>query len=250
MKIVIIEDEQNIADALEHELMSIDPSIEILTKLASVKESLVYFQSEPVFDLIFSDIELSDGLSFSLFKQLELKVPIVFCTAHDEYALEAFKANGIDYILKPFTRADLVHTLDKLKMLSSPENTPVDFQLVSELIKKSTQKPRSILVYKKDYIQPIHIEDISICYSENEQTYMLTAKNERFTSDKTLGYLEEQLGDDFYRVNRQYIVNREAILKVSKYFGRKLSIHLHANFDQHILVPKNKVMEFLKWLEA
>ncbi len=245
MRIIIIEDEENIANALEDELMSINAQITVVQKLTSVKESLDYLQNNSTYDLIFSDIQLSDGLSFKIFDEHTIDVPVVFCTAFDQYALDAFKANGVDYILKPFTRSDLEKTLNKIDKFG--QSSPNDYQAIIKLLGKKEQ--RSLLVHKKDFIQPVSIDNICVFYFENEQAYLRTFDNERFAIDKTLSTLEELLGSDFYRINRQFIVNRKGILKASKYFGRKLSIHLNIDFDVQILVPKNKVSSFLTWLE-
>jgi len=222
-----------------------------ITQLHSVKEAINYFKSTPMPDLIFSDIQLGDGLSFEIFVAVTVSAPVIFCTAYDEYALDAFKANGIDYILKPFTTQTLERALqryDELKKLFSTDQTPQYNALMEMLADKNNQKSSSVLVYHQDKIIPIKLEDIALFYLANEVTHLLTFSGKTFYPNKNLDELEKLSGDYFFRANRQFLVSRKAIIDVSSFFSRKLSLNLNIAFNDRVVVSKGKASQFLNWL--
>lgn len=249
MKIVIIEDESLTASDLAEGLKQIDPAITIEEILYSVKQASEYFSCNPLPDLIFSDIQLGDGLSFEVFKSHELNIPIIFCTAYDEYALEAFKANGIDYILKPFTNESLSKTLLKYKHLQRKFSKESSYESVIELLqKKVLQKRSSVLVYQKEKIIPLPVSKIALCFVHNKITLLVCFDQQNFMVSQSLDELEEICGEDFYRANRQYLINRKAITEVSHYYGRKLLLKPSIVFKENITVSKEKSTTFLHWL--
>jgi DNA-binding LytR/AlgR family response regulator len=251
MNIVIIEDEGLVADDLELNIRKlIDEPVDIV-QLRSVKEGIAYFKKADAPDLIFSDIQLGDGLSFEIFITGLVSVPVVFCTAYDEYALDAFKANGIDYILKPFTSQTLNNALQKyrqLKQLFSTDQTPQYEALIQMLAGKKTQKVASVLVYHQDKIIPVNLDDIAMFYLANEITHLLTFSGKTFYPNKNLDELEQVSGSYFFRANRQYLICRKAIIDVSSFFSRKLSINLNIPFSEKVIVSKGKAPQFLNWL--
>jgi len=251
MKIVIIEDEVVVADDLEMNVRKlIDEPLEIV-KLGSVKESIAYFKDNEAPDLIFSDIQLGDGLSFEIFVVEPVSAPVIFCTAYDEYALDAIKANGIDYILKPFTRQMLNTALQKymqLKKIFSADQTPQYETLLKLLSGKEAQKAASILVYHQDKIIPVNLDDIAMFYLDSEISHLLTFSGKTYYPNKNLDELERLAGDAFFRANRQYLVCRKAIVDVSSFFSRKLSLNLNIPFAEKVIVSKGKAPVFLKWL--
>ncbi len=251
MNIVIIEDEPIVADDLELSITQLMPEPVNITQLHSVKEAINYFKSTSMPDLIFSDIQLGDGLSFEIFVAIPVSVPVIFCTAYDEYALDAFKANGIDYILKPFTTQTLERALQRyseLKKLFSTNQTPQYNALVEMLTGKNNQKSSSVLVYHQDKIIPIKLEDIALFYLANEVTHLLTFSGKIFYPNKNLDELEKLSGSCFFRANRQFLVNRKAIIDVSSFFSRKLSLNLNITFNDKVIVSKGKASQFLNWL--
>lgn len=250
MKIVIIEDEKLTAQDLKKVVLDVAPSSEVVALLYSVKQALAYFKENPDPDLIFSDIQLGDGLSFDIFNELNTSTPIIFCTAYDEYALNAFQLNGIDYLLKPFTSEAVKKALDKYEDLSKIFST--DRNALDELQKivSHIHKPGSgsILVNHKENIIPIKIDDIALFYIENQVTYLTTLDEETYFLNKTLDQIGKICGPLFYRANRQFLVNRKAIKNASHHLSRRFSINLTIPFDQPITVSKEKLSEFLDWL--
>lgn len=253
MNIVIIEDEAIVADDLELSIKRlIDDQVNIV-QLRSVKEGIAYFENKNVPDLIFSDIQLGDGLSFEIFVSVPIAVPVIFCTAYDEYALDAFKANGIDYILKPFTSQMLDAALQKyrqLKKVFSTDQTPQFDALMQMLAAKNTQVAASVLVYHQDKIIPVNLDDIALCYLSNEVTHLLTFSGKTFYPNKNLDELDRLCGNSFFRANRQFLVCRKAIKDVSNFFSRKLSLNLNVTFNEKIIVSKGKAPQFLSWLSS
>jgi two-component system, LytTR family, response regulator LytT len=250
LKIVIIEDEKFTAIDLAETLKKIDSNIEIITTLSSVEQALGFFKTESEFDLIFSDIQLPDGLSFDVFKSVKIKVPVIFCTAYDKYALEAFDANGIDYLLKPFNKASVSKALDKYMTLTSNFKMPdsnLD-KLIQKLGQQITQKSNSIIVYQGDKILPIEVNQIALFYLEDDYVFALTFESKKYILTQTLEELENLCGTDFFRANRQYLVNRKAVKDASKYLNRKILINLTINYKDQILVGKLKNTLFVQWL--
>jgi len=247
MNIVIIEDEQLTADDLADNILSLDPGIQIIAKLNSVRDAVGWFKMNEHPDLIFSDIQLGDGLCFEIFKDRSITTPVIFCTAYDEYALSAFKANGIDYILKPFDNETIANALARYKELERRFAGNTDtFETILQLFEnRKTQKKGSLLVYQKDKILPVRLDDIALFYIENEIIYILTFDQKSFTTNKTLDELEKMAGADFYRANRQCLVQRKAIKEAAQYFARSLSVTLTIPFKETIKVNKVKVTDFL-----
>jgi DNA-binding LytR/AlgR family response regulator len=252
MKIVIIEDEQLTADDLAETILKVSPGVQIIAKLSSVKDAVAWFRKNEQPNLIFSDIQLGDGLCFEIFRKQSVSTPVIFCTAFDEYALAAFKANGIDYILKPFDEQTIANALTRYKELERKflgSNQQIE-KILQLFENRTNQKQGSVLVYHKDKILPVKLDDIALFYIELEITYLITFGQKTFTISKSLEELEETTGNSFYRANRQYLVNRKAIKEASQYFARKLSLSLSIPFSETIIVSKVKVPDFLNWLSG
>jgi len=251
MKVVIIEDERLTADDLKQTIRQTDASVEIVATLKSVKEGLAWFKANPSPDLIFSDIQLGDGLSFEILSNLH--VPVIFCTAYDEYALNAFKANGIDYMLKPFTTASVAAALQKFKNLTQVKQEEItrQYESIKRLFLDSkTAKTSSLLIHYKDTISPVKIEEIALFHLDHDIVSLLTFDKTTYYPGKSLEELEDIVGDDFFRVNRQYLVNRKAILNASSLFSRKLSLSVSVPVKESITISKEKAPLFLKWLSG
>lgn len=252
MNIVIIEDELLTINNLIKTIKNIDPKINILTSLFSVEDAIDWFKKNEQPDLIFSDIQLGDGICFDIFNSMDNMAPIVFCTAYDEYAIDAFKTNGIDYILKPFDSESIEKALNKYNKLASSfiqhENHIKD--LIKCFDNKQSQLRSSVLVYYKDKILPVRISDVAIFYIENEITQLITLDQKKYAIDKSLDEIEKIAGEKFFRANRQCVVQRKSIKEVSQFFGRSLSIKLIIPFNEIIKVNKVKVTFFLNWLSS
>jgi two-component system, LytTR family, response regulator LytT len=250
LNVVIIEDESLTALDLVNILKRIDPDIEVKAILPSVEEAVPYLQNNPSPDLLFSDIQLPDGLSFEIFKQIPLHIPIIFCTAYDQYALKAFEVNGIDYLLKPFSKETVSKAIDKYQLLKEPvrNHTDVYTQMMNILAQKPTRQASSIIVFAGDKIIPIEIESIALFYLEDSYVFAYTFEQKRHVVSQTLEELENLCGTSFFRANRQYMVNRKAIKDAVRYLNRKILIHLNVPYPNQIIVGKLKTSQFLDWL--
>lgn len=250
MKIVIIEDEKLTAKDLEDVILEVAPSSEVVAVLYSVKQAVAYLSKSPAPDLIFSDIQLGDGLSFDIFNQVKINTPIVFCTAYDEYALKAFRLNGIDYTLKPFTQEAVKGALDKYEGLSQAFSggSPAIEEVQRILNELKPPKSSSVLVNHKEKIIPIKVEDIAVFYIQNQITYLMTFEGKNYFLNKTLDQLEQLCGPSFFRASRQFLINREAVSNASHHLSRKFSVTLKIPFEHQITVSREKLNDFLEWL--
>ncbi|HTJ53559.1 MAG TPA: LytTR family DNA-binding domain-containing protein [Cyclobacteriaceae bacterium] len=251
MKIVIIEDEKLTANDLAETICRLYPETEIVAMLHSVKEGVNFFQQGKNIDLIFSDIQLGDGLSFEIFSQATVHAPIIFCTAYDEYALNAFRTNGIDYILKPFTDDTVSASLNKFMALK--KNLAPSVMHYEEIVKlfnvRRPSEAGSVLVHHKDKIIPIAISSIAFFQLKNAVVHLTTFENKTYFLNKNLEDMEKSTGSSFFRVNRQFLINRKAVVDASSYLARKISVKLSVPVSEIITVSKEKVSTFLSWLE-
>jgi len=251
MNVIIIEDEKPSARRLQRMLKSLD--IEAETMLHSVEESTVWFEANAHPDLIFLDIQLSDGLSFEIFEAIEIKSAVIFTTAYDEYALQAFKLNSIDYLLKPIDEDDLRTAVEKFRG-RTPQNQSVtlDFNDIKKLlvnpIEREYKKRFSVKVGQ--HLKLINIEDIECIYSENKGTYVFTNEGRNYLLDQTLDQLEDELEPHvFFRVSRKFYVNINAIKDMVSYTNSRLQIKLSHFNEQDIIVARERVKDFKNWLE-
>ncbi|SFD98409.1 two component transcriptional regulator, LytTR family [Chitinophaga sp. CF118] len=250
MKIVIIEDEKVTARDLAQTIKQLYPESKIEAILTTVRESISYFNDGADVDLIFSDIQLGDGLSFEIFSKVEIVVPVIFCTAFDEYALNAFKANGIDYILKPFTTETVAAAMQKYLNFREKfvEYRPRYESLEEIFVTRKSVDPGAILVFYKDKIFPIAITQIAFFYLDKGLVQLTTFDQKNYTINKNMEELGKITGSLFFRTNRQFLVNRKAVKDASSYLSRKLSVSLSVPVKETITVSKEKVPQFLEWL--
>jgi DNA-binding LytR/AlgR family response regulator len=252
MNIVIIEDEIMTAEDLAEIISQMAADIHISAILHSVKDSIQYFKELPSTDLVFSDIQLGDGLSFEIFRAVRVEAPIIFCTAYDEYALEAIRSNGIEYILKPFTAETVTRAIDKYHQLKK-HFVPAELDY-EKLIRSITgnggseKKINSILVYYKDKILPVGLDEIALFYIDKELTRLHCFNGKIYMVNQTLEELEQLSKGSFFRVNRQYLVNRRAVVDAHHYQPRKYIINLSIPFKDALVVSKNRTAAFLQWL--
>ncbi len=253
LEIVIIEDEHLIAQSLHKEIQSAGDKYSITEMLSSVKESIDYFNNNKHPNLIFSDIQLSDGLSFNIFEKVEIKSPVVFCTAFSQYTMDAFQNNGIDYILKPFTSEAVKSSLikfDNLHQQMQPSKEVFSKMHQEFLANRLSSEKSSLLVFQKDNIIPVKVDDIYYINVENGNTYLYTKNQDRFLHSETMEKTYVTIGAQFFRINRQQIVNKSLIQSVSQYFGRKLFINPVFPTQHELIVSKSNATAFLNWLEA
>jgi len=254
MRILIVEDEQRTALDLQTTIQELLPDAVFLATLDSVEGTVAWLSKHPMPDLAFFDIQLADGLSFDIFEEVNVACPVVFCTAFDEHALHAFQVNGVDYILKPFDREQVRRALDKMRALKNffqKSDGALEAKL-SKLLSEARQPSvkTSFLVSQRDKLLPIAVSDIACFYIEHEVTFLHTSDNRRFMLNYTLDELENMLdAKQFYRANRQFLVNIKAIIEVEQYFARKLLLKLNTQTKESIVVSKAKSSEFLHWME-
>lgn len=248
MKALIIEDETAAAANLQAILKEVEPTIEVVATLESVVESIEWLRSHPQPDLLFADIHLADGDSFRIFCDVEVTVPVVFTTAYDQYALEAFKVNSIDYLLKPINAGDVRRALDKLHRFTNSDRSDYGSRVRSMA---SGTHAGTFLVHVRDKIIPLRREQIAFCYTCNEKVTAYDYAGAVYPLDKTLEALQTLLPEtDFFRANRQFIIARGAVKEIAVWFGSRLSLHLTVETPERIVVSKARVPEFKAWLTA
>jgi len=251
MNIIIIEDEKPSARRLLRMLASLNMDTEVM--LHSVEESIEWFSQNQHPDLIFLDIQLSDGLSFEIFEAIDIKSSVIFTTAYDEYALQAFKLNSIDYLLKPIDENDLQKAVSKYKdRVPQKQSVSLDFEDIKKLlvnpIEREYKKRFSVKVGQ--HLKLINIEDVECFYSENKGTYAFTNEGRNYLLDGTLEQIESDLEPrKFFRVNRKFFVNIDAIKDMISYTNSRLQIKLNNFNEQEIIVARERVKDFKDWLE-
>ena len=248
MRILIIEDEKLTANDLAFSIQEVRPDFTIVKIVPSVKSAITFLKKKPVIDLVFSDIQLTDGLSFEIFKKMEIDAPVIFCTAYDEYALNAFDVNGIAYILKPFTTETIKVAIEKFEKLTQQKDDKLTKLLQYMEQSNQAKNSASILVYQGEKIIPVSFNNIALIYLKNGMVKLHTFDNQEFTVSETLEELDKLNDSNFFRANRQYLVHHKAIKDAAKYFNRRLVLHLHISFDEKIIISKEKAPVFLDWL--
>ncbi len=251
MNVVIIEDELMTAEDLTEIIGRIGKDVHIAAVLHSVKDAIHYFLDDPPVDLVFSDIQLGDGLSFEIFRAVRIGAPVIFCTAYDEYALEAIRNNGIEYILKPFTAETVGKAFAKYTQLKKhfiPAVIDYEKLIRSITTGRNEQQIGSILVYHRDKIVPIGLDEIALFYIEGELTRLHCFNGKTYPVNQSLDELEEISKANFFRINRQYIVSRQAVIDANHYPPRKYSVNLSIPFKEVLVVSKNRTTDFLQWL--
>ena len=247
MNVLIIEDETAAAQNLQAILKQEAPETEVLAVLESIEESVEWLGSHAMPDLLFMDIHLADGESFRILEQVDVTAPIIFTTAYDQYALEAFRVNSIDYLLKPINTADVRRALDKWARLTNIERR--EYAMRQKQIARREQE--TFLIHVRDKIIPLHRDRIAYCYTTNERVTAYDYEGNSYPLDKTLEAMQAALPEaDFIRANRQFIVARRAIKEITVWFGSRLSLHLSVETPERIVISKARVPEFKAWLRA
>lgn len=249
MNIIIIEDEKPAARLLQRKVEKL--GLQVNTMLHSVEESIIWFQNNAHPDLIFLDIQLSDGLSFEIFEQIDIKSAVIFTTAYDEYALRAFKLNSIDYLLKPIDEDELEVAINKFKLRAQAQNFSLDFEAIKRMLVNPVEKE-----YKKRFsvkigqqLKVISIDEVECFYSENKGTYIHTLDNRDYLIDATLEVLETEINPkDFYRVSRKFIVPLKAVKEIQVYSNSRLKIILPTYKDDEVVVSRERVSDFKEWI--
>ena len=247
MNVLIIEDEIHTANLLQ-QFIELDPEFRVVHKLGSIAEAVVYLADfQNTIDILFFDIQLSDGKSFEIFKHVDITLPVVFCTAYDQYSLEAIKNNGFDYILKPFEETEIHEALQRFKSMARQFQGKASPTEVKQIIQDEFQKV--FLSYHRDKTKLLQAEEIGLFCLEQEVVYAYTKDNKKHPLLKTLEYIESVTNPaQYYRINRQMLVSRRIIRSFSPYFNRKLILELAFKTEEKAIVSRLKVSPFKEWL--
>ncbi|MFT6866427.1 MAG: DNA-binding LytR/AlgR family response regulator [Cyclobacteriaceae bacterium] len=250
MKVLIIEDEAPAFRRLQKLLEEINPDLEIVEVLDSVEDSVKWFNNHQLPDLIFSDIQLSDGISFEIFDQVQITKPVIFTTAFDEYMLRAFRVNSIDYLLKPIKKEDLEKSLSKFAQMKASFGGGTDISELLKSIKLDEKEYKTRFLTKVgDKLVSVEAENIAYFQTRHGVVHMITLQGRSYLMDQTLDELAGQLEPDkFFRVNRQFLVQFKAIQSVNRYHKGKLLVLLNPATEEGVIVSAEKATEFKKWL--
>jgi DNA-binding LytR/AlgR family response regulator len=250
MQVLIIEDERPAVQRLTRLLQKIDPLIEVMNRLDSVESSVSYLRSGASPDLIFVDIQLADGLSFDIFEQTPVNIPLIFTTAFDQYALKAFKMNSIDYLLKPIDEGELKQAILKYSRLHAAmkEDMPARLERLLEQMKAGSYKER-LMIKRGQQLTFLKIKDLAHCYAEGKLCYAVDMTGSKHLLENNLARLEPQLPpQQFYRINRQLLVNIDSIRKVHTWLGGRLKLDLSPPSVADCTVSRERVQGFRIWL--
>lgn len=251
MRTLIIEDEKAALRNLKAAMQEVDTDFDIVGETDSVADTLEWFASHSMPELVFMDIHLADGSAFGIFEQVDITCPIIFTTAYDEYALQAFRVNSIAYLLKPISSADLQMAIDKLKILggSNREKTKTDLQAVMHALKREEgYKTHFLVPVKGDRFVPVSVEQISYFYISDGVVKAVLQSSETFIFQQTLDELAELLNPrQFFRANRQYIIAHKAVVGVSLWFGERMVLQLTPPTDEKVIISKARVPAFREW---
>ncbi len=249
MKVLIIEDEYLSQQQIINYLKKIDGDIQIVGTIEGIADGVNWFKSHENPDVIISDIKLNDGLCFELFKAIQIKAPIIFTTAYDQFAIQAFEHNGIGYLLKPIQIEKLRECLQKIKG-SNPLDQIDITKLAALLSKQQVEYKSRFLVKVGQKIKAVSVDKIAYFFSYDKMTYLHTRANEKFPLDQSLDEIQTLLNPtNFFRINRKFIVHFEGIKEVHPYFKGRLKIELTPEIDEEIIISSERTPNFKAWLD-
>lgn len=251
MRVLIIEDETAASENLIAMLQEIDSEIEVLQVLESVQQTVRWLSSHPAPDLIFMDIHLSDGSAFTLFQEMEVTVPIVFTTAYDQYALDAFTVNSVDYLLKPIKTSELTRALDKFKRWTHSDVIDYLQRMMKMRPAGSGNYTTSLLVPVKDKLVPVSMDDVVCIYSTDRKTQIYLKSGQMMLYSRSLDSIAGGLDPSkFFRANKQYIVARDCVKEIVVWFDSRLLVSMPIELPEPLFVSKNKAAEFKNWMTS
>ena len=251
MRVLIIEDETAASENLIAMLQEIDSEIEVLQVLESVQQTVRWLSGNPAPDLIFMDIHLSDGSAFTLFQEMEVTVPIVFTTAYDQYALDAFTVNSVDYLLKPIKTSELTRALDKFKRWTQSDVMDYLQRMMKMRPAGSGNYTTSLLVPVKDKLVPVSMDDVVCIYSTDRKTQIYLKSGQMMLYSRSLDSIAGGLDPSkFFRANKQYIVARDCVKEIVVWFDSRLLVSMPIELPEPLFVSKNKAAEFKNWMTS
>lgn len=247
MKILIIEDEIPAVNRLIRLMSELEPDWEIIGSIDEVSLVIEWFNKHPMPDLVFMDIQLADGFSFDVFKEVAITCPVIFITAFDQYAVDAFRVNGLDYILKPIQKEVLIESLDRFKKMNSSKSVNMDE--LSKLFKQNVQFKERFLVKSGEELNFVRSGEIAYFLSEASYSFIVTKSGNRYILDQTMDQIEREVDPSlFFRINRKQIVCIDSISKIQPYFNNRLKLVLTPRDEQETVVSRTRVKTFKEWL--
>jgi two-component system LytT family response regulator len=253
MKVLIVEDEPLAAAQLAALLAQLKPTAEIVAVCDTVESTVSWFEKNPLPDLAFFDIQLGDGLSFEIFKNIELKIPVIFTTAYDQYALQAFKVNSIDYLLKPIDKGEMALALAKFDQFHNLQTQQITPELIRSLIASVGKKEykKRFLVKVGTHLRSVNTEEVLFFYSFQKGTYLKASDGRNYLLDQTLEVIEQLIDPEFFfRINRKYMVSLMSITDVHVYSNSRLKLKVRSQEEDDFLVAREKVKAFKDWMEG
>lgn len=250
MRILILEDEEQALLRLQKMIFKVIPDAVISGTPSSIEEAIAWFQNNPMPELIFMDIQLADGTSFQVFNRIKITCPVIFTTAYENYALQAFKVNSVDYLLKPLDENDVKSAIDKLKLLQQSGPVTIDYSGILDSIKISQKKYKDRFIVKLgDTIKSLCVEDIAYFFTENKTNFVCTIEGKRLPVDFTLDQVEEMLNPkNFFRINRQFIIGHHAIDEMKAHSRSRIIVKLLPAYKATTVVSVDRAIEFRNWL--
>jgi DNA-binding LytR/AlgR family response regulator len=249
MNVLIVEDEGIAAERLIALIRQLEPTISVVGEVDSVKSAVRWIQGNAAPDLAFFDIQLADGHSFEIFEQVQVSCPIIFTTAYDQYAIQAFKVNSIDYLLKPIKKDDLARALQKFKSTTQPLQS--DMAALLALMQQQTQRYKERFVIKVgEHLKQVNTPDVALFFSAEKATYAQTFTGQRHLLDHTLDQVESMVNPtDFFRISRKYVVNLKAITDIIAFTNSRLKLRLPNYAEEDVIVARERVGDFKAWLD-
>lgn len=251
MKVLIIEDEPQAAQRIEKLIQNILPNAKIFSSVDSVKRAINWLKENPAPDLILMDIQLADGISFEIFEQVEVRSPVIFTTAYDEYALKAFKVNSIDYILKPVDETELRQAIEKFKRLTSAPSNPKLMESIEMAMQMLTKRYKERFVIKVgEHLKTFSTDEILFFFSQDKATFAQTSDGRKYVLDFSMDHLESILSPEkFFRINRKYIISISSIQDMISHVNSRLKLKLKTSDDDDVIVARERVDLFKNWLD-
>lgn len=248
MNVLVVEDETAATVNLLSIIAEVFPEAKVLATVESVTDTVQWLKDNPAPDIIFMDIHLADGDAFKVFDKIEVASPVIFTTAYDQYALEAFAVNSIDYLLKPINAADLKRAVDKLRRLTSVATLAYS-RRQNEMATEKNKTTESFLIHVRDKIIPVKRDEIAFFHTSDERVTIYTHDGRTFPYDKSLEVISGQLPPEvFFRANRQFIISKQAINDISVWFGSRLTVNLKLKTPERVVISKARVPVFKQWL--
>lgn len=250
MRLLVLEDEEQALQRLQKIIGKVIPDAIVLGTASSIEEAIAWFTHNPMPDLIFMDIQLADGTSFQIFNQIKITCPVIFTTAYESYALQAFKVNSIDYLLKPLDEDDVKKAIDKLKLLQNSGTPVVDYAGILHTLNMAQKKYKDRFIIKLgDTIKSLSVTDIAYFYTENKSNFVCTNEGKRLPIDFTLDQVEEMLNPkNFFRINRQFIIGHHAIDEMKAHSRSRIIVRLSPPYKDLAVVAIDRAIDFRNWL--